>query len=127
MTDRDDWSTADIIRTYRGQSQVEAVFAHLKDPIHVMLRPQFHWTDQKLQVHVFMCVVAFLLARLLHLRAQRAGYDHSQETLLDTLAQIRKTTVVRSTSAKGLRTTSQLEYVPSDLQKLTESLGVNIL
>jgi hypothetical protein len=74
-----------------------------------------------------MCVVAFLLARLLHLRAQRAGYGHSQETLLDTLAQIRKTTVVRSTSAKGLRTTSQLEYVPSDLQKLTESLGVNIL
>jgi transposase len=127
MTDRDDWSTADIIRTYRGQSQVEAVFAHLKDPIHVMLRPQFHWTDQKLQVHVFMCLIAFLLARLLHLRAQRAGYDHSQETLLDTLAQIRKTTVVRSTSAKGLRTTSQLEYVPSDLQKLTESLGVNIL
>jgi transposase len=127
MTDRDDWSTADIIRTYRGQAQVEAVFAHLKDPLHVMLRPQFHWTDQKLQVHVFMCVVAFLLARLLHLRAQRAGYDHCQETLLDQLAQIRKTTVIRSTSAKSLRTTSQLEQVPSDLQKLAESLGVKIL
>ena len=127
MTDRDDWSTADIIRTYRGQAQVEAVFAHLKDPLHVMLRPQFHWTDQKLQVHVFMCVVAFLLARLLHLRAQRAGYDHCQETLLDRLAQIRKTTVIRSTSAKSLRTTSHLEQVPSDLQKLVESLGVKIL
>jgi transposase len=127
MTDRDDWTTADIIRAYRGQAQVEAVFAHLKDPLHVMLRPQFHWTDQKLQVHVFMCVVAFLLTRLLHLRAQRAGYDRSQEALLDTLAQIRKTTVVRSTSAKGLRTTAQLEHVPPDLIALTESLGVNIL
>jgi transposase len=126
MTDRDDWSTADIIRAYRGQAQVEAVFAHLKDPLHVMLRPQFHWTDQKLQVHVFMCVVAFLLTRILHLRAQRAGYDHSQETLLDRLAQIRKTTVIRSTSAKGLRTTTQLEHMPSDLKTLTESLGVNI-
>ena len=127
MTDRDDWSTAETIRAYRGQAQVEAVFAHLKDPLHVMLRPQFHWTDQKLQIHVFMCVVAYLLTRLLHLRAQRAGYDHSQETLLDRLAQIRKTTVIRSTSAKGLRTTSQLEHVSSSLKTLTESLGVDIL
>jgi hypothetical protein len=25
-------------------AQVEEVFAHLKDPLHVMLRPQYHWT-----------------------------------------------------------------------------------
>ncbi len=107
MTDRDTWSTEDIIRAYRGQAHVEAVFAHLKDPMHVMLRPQYHWTDQKLQVHVFMCVVAYLLARLLHLRAQRAGYRHCQEALLDGLAQIRKATVIRTTSKKALRTTTQ--------------------
>jgi len=40
MTNRDTWSTEDIIRAYRGQAHVEAVFAHLKDPMHVMLRPQ---------------------------------------------------------------------------------------
>jgi len=34
--------------------------------------------------------------------------------------------VIRSTSAKGLRKTSQLEQVPSDLQKLTERFGVDI-
>jgi transposase len=124
MTDRDAWSTEDIIRTYRGQAHVEAVFAHLKDPVHVMLRPQYHWTDQKLQVHVFMCVAAYLLARLLHLRAQRAGYCHSQEALLDSLAQIRKATVIRTTSKKALRVSTQLEDIPPELQGLVERLGI---
>jgi transposase len=124
MTDRDTWSTEDIIRAYRGQAHVESVFAHLKDPVHVMLRPQYHWTDQKLHVHVFMCVVAFLLARLLHLRAQRAGYLRCQEALLDGLTQIRKATVIRTTSKKALRTTTQLEDIDPDLQNLVDRLGV---
>ena len=86
VTDRDDWSTAEIIRTYRGQAHVEAVFAHLKDPMHVMLRPQYHWTDQKLHGHVFTCVLSYLLARVLHLQAQQAvGYTRSIEQLLDGL------------------------------------------
>jgi len=40
-TDRDDWSTAEIIGAYHGQSKIEAVFAHLKDPFHLALWPQF--------------------------------------------------------------------------------------
>jgi transposase len=124
MTDRHTWSTEDIIRAYRGQAHVEAVFAHLKDPLHVMLRPQYHWTDQKLQVHVFMCVVAYLLARLLHLRAQRAGYLRCQEALLDSLAQIMKATVIRTTSKKSLRTTTQLEDIEPEIQCLIDQLGV---
>ena len=71
-----------------------------------------------------MCVVAFLLARLLHLRAQRAGYCHSQEALLDSLTQIRKATVIRAASKKALRTTAQLENIEPDLQNLVNRLGV---
>jgi transposase len=125
VTDRDDWSTAEIIRTYRGQTHVEAVFAHMKDPMHVMLRPQYHWTDQKLHVHVFTCVLSYLLARLLHLRAQQTvGYTRSMERLLDTLAQVRRVNVVRSTQKRGVRVTSQLEDVDPDLTKLIEALRV---
>jgi hypothetical protein len=71
-----------------------------------------------------MCVVAFLLARLLHLRAQRAGYLRSQEALLDSLSQIRKATVIRTTSKKALRTTTQLEDIQPDLKNLMDLLGV---
>lgn len=125
VTDRDDWSTAQIIRAYRGQTHVEAVFAHMKDPMHVMLRPQYHWTDQKLHVHVFTCVLSYLLARLLHLRAQQAlGYTRSMERLLDTLAQVRRVNIVRSTQKRGVRLTSQLEEVDPDVAKLIEVLKI---
>ena len=127
MTDRDDWSTAEIIRAYRGQSHVEAVFAHLKDPLHIMLRPQFHWTDQKLHVHVFICLLAYLLARLLHLHARRAtGYENSMERLLEDLEQVRRARVARrSETGKGRwRVTSQLEQCSPELADLLTSLRV---
>jgi len=41
---------------------VEAAFRDLKDPRMLSTRPQFHWTDQKLHVHAFICVTAYLLA-----------------------------------------------------------------
>jgi len=69
VTDRDDWSTAEIIDAYHGQSNIEAVFAHLKDPMHIALRPQFHWTDQKLHVHVLTCIIGYLLTQCLSARS----------------------------------------------------------
>ena len=66
---RREWSTAQIIEAYRGQSKVEAAFRDLKDPHMLATCPQFHWTDQKLHVHVFLCVIAYLLVTMLHRRA----------------------------------------------------------
>jgi transposase len=42
ITDRAEWSTAQIIAAYHGQSKVEAVFRDLKDPRMLSTRPQFH-------------------------------------------------------------------------------------
>jgi transposase len=53
IMDRAEWSMAQIIQAYRGQSKVEAAFRDLKDPRVLSTRPQFHWTGQKLQVHAF--------------------------------------------------------------------------
>lgn len=127
VTDRDDWTTADIIRAYRGQAHIEAVFEHLKDPVHVMLRPQYHWTDQKLHVHVFTCVMGYLLARLLHLRARKAvGYPRSMERLLETLAEVRRVTVVRSTGPKSVRVGSQAEEMDVETAELVRALGLAV-
>lgn len=127
ITDRDDWTTADIIRAYRGQANVEAVFAHLKDPVHVALRPQFHWTDQKLHVHVLTCILGYLLARLLHLRArQTIAYPHGMEKLLEDLEAVRRVTVLHSSARKGRpRVTTQLEQSVPALATLLTSMGVD--
>ena len=126
ITDRDDWSTADIIREYRGQANIEAVFAHLKDPLHLALRPQRHWTDQKLHVHVFTCVLGYLLLRLLHLRARQAGAAFaSPEHLIEALTRVRRATVARSATDTGrMRITSQLEEVEPQLAPLLPALAI---
>lgn len=125
-TDHHEWSTADIIQCYRNQAAIEAVFAHLKDPAHVALRPQFHWTDQKLSVHVFICVLGHLLARLLLLKSQRAGSAfRSQEKLLDELQKIRRTTILRLIGPKRKPTVRvQLEDAEPPLSSLLAPLGI---
>lgn len=125
-TDRHHWSTSEIIETYRSQANIEAVFAHLKDTVHVSLRPQFHWTDQKLSVHVFTCVLGHLLARLLLLKAERAGAKfESQEKLLDVLERVRQSTILRPAKSKlKARITTQLEEVDPAVAHLLPALGI---
>jgi len=127
ISDRSDWSTAEIINAYHGQSGIEAVFAHLKDPIHLALRPQFHWTDQKLHVHVFVCLLGYLLSRVLFLRARQAQSPYaSMEKLLDVLTEVRLVTVARrSPTGKGrLSISTRLEKTDPTLAALLPALGV---
>ncbi len=95
FTDNDDWTDAEIVRAYRGQHVVEDAFRCMKDPLHLSLRPQYHWTDQKIEVHVFCCVLALMLCSLLQRELrQKKGIDQSIPSLLDELAQIREVGVV---------------------------------
>lgn len=126
ITDREGWSTAEIIRTYHAQAHVEAVFRHLKDTVHLALRPQFHWTDQKLHVHVLTCLLGYLLARTLFLRATKVHAPYaSMESLLDALARVRRVTVARSATGKGkMRVTTQLEDIDPALMGILPAIGV---
>ena len=121
ITDRAEWSTAQIIEAYRGQSKVEAAFRDLKDPRMLSTRPQFHWTDQKLHVHAFLCVTAYLLVTLLHRRATRnAAYDGSSRRLLEELAEVRCCRIVDITGRQGRpRVRFQIEEIdPAEISAL---------
>ena len=125
MTDQHDWTTAEIIGAYRSQSVVEGVFRTLKDPLRLALRPQYHWTDQKLHVHAWLCVVAYLLATLAHLTAVRdADYGGSVDTLFDELATIRRVTVARPTARGRARLTHQLETLSPLHARLIDALSI---
>lgn len=125
FTSRHEWDTPSIIAAYRGQAQIERVFEHLKDPFHLSLRPQYHWTDQKLHVHAFTCLVGYLLVRLLHFKAkQEIGYARSQEALLDTLERVRKVRVIRAAGNKGLRVQTHLEEMDPEGEKLVKLFGI---
>ena len=64
---------ARIIADYRSQEAVEADFRQMKDPHVVSFPPMFHFTDQKIRVHVFYCVLALMVARLMVRQADEPG------------------------------------------------------
>jgi transposase len=125
ITDRVEWSTAQIVEAYRGQSAAESSFRDLKDPRMLATRPQFHWTDQKLHVHAFMCVTAYLLVTLLHRRATRqAAYQGSSRRLLTELAEIRCCRLIEVTGRKGRpRVRWQIEEIDETRSALAQALG----
>jgi transposase len=90
FTDNDTWSDVEIVRGYRSQHHVETAFRRMKDCHHIALRPQYHWTDQKVEVHVFCCVLALMLCSLLRRELHRKGIDRSIPDLLDELGNIRE-------------------------------------
>ena len=73
FTNRDHWPIADVVAAYRSQSEVESGFRQLKDPHVVSFSPMHHWTDQKIRVHVFYCVLALTVAHLMRRQADQAG------------------------------------------------------
>jgi transposase len=94
FTDREDWPLAEVVAAYRSQADVEAGFRQLKDPKVVSFSPMFHWTDQKIRVHVFYCVLALAVAHLLRRHAAQAGLALSVRELLGTLAGIQETVLL---------------------------------
>ena len=123
VTCREEWPEEEIIAAYHGQSHVERVFKHLKNPYHNSVYPQYHWTDQKIKVHTFICLVGLLLSQILWKRAREAGYSISMENLIDRLTQVRMAEVVILTGFKTKPVKERrLEDMEPDLQLLYDTL-----
>jgi transposase len=103
ITDRRGWTDEEIILAYRGQSEVEGAFRQAKDDEHLAIRPQYHWTDHKVRVHVFICLVAFLLARVVEREARKAGRRECLSGILDLLGDVRLAMVLTASGKTGGR------------------------
>jgi len=90
FTDNHDWSRAEIVLGYRSQHHVEAAFRQMKDRDYVSVMPIRHWTDQKIRVHAFACVLALTLASLLRRVVAKNGITLAVDALLDQLAGIQE-------------------------------------
>jgi transposase len=101
FTNRDQWTTAQVVAAYRSQNEVESSFRQLKDPHVVSFGPMHHWTDSKIRVHVFYCVLALTIAHLMRRQADHAGLHLSVRELLATLAGIEETVLLYHDGTKG--------------------------
>jgi len=131
ITTRHDWPTQDIILAYWGQAEVEYAFKNLKNPFHMAFRPQYHWTDQKIQVHALICFIGFLLYMLAYKRAQEmAGYRGEPQRLFEQLSMIRLATFIEAPSKKSrgsYKTKYSIEEMDEDINNLAHGLGITEL
>lgn len=92
FTDRDDFTNEEIVSAYRSAWQVESAFKQMKDKEHLTVKPIFHWTDEKIRVHIFTCVLAFRLCCLLKKELADSGINISINKMLNAVGEIKKVT-----------------------------------
>lgn len=123
VTDRSAWTTAEILEAYWGQSTAEHLFAALKDPQHCALHTPHHWTDQKLEVHALLTLLACTLQALIRRTARRLGYTQDTAALVDLLNSIRAVRVCEVRDHPGRpRVRWQMETVAPEALRLYREL-----
>jgi transposase len=90
LTNRLDWSAEQVVAGYSGQQGIEQVFRGLKDGDWLGWGPMYHWTDRKIRMHAFYCMLGISLLQYVHKQAQTAWAGISVEQLLEELRQIQQ-------------------------------------
>ena len=119
-----DATTVTIVAGYRSQEAVEADFRQMKDPSVVSFSPMFHWTESKIRVHVFYCVLALMVARLMVREAEHAGLHLSVRELLETLAGIEETVMLYQGERGRPRARRMLTEIDPTGQRLCNLFGL---
>ncbi len=125
FTDKTKPSRAVIVTDYRSQEACEADFRQMKDPKVVSFSPMFHHTEQKIRVHVFYCVLALMIARLMVREADRHDLHLSVRELLDTLAGIQETVLLYQGDRGRPRARRMLTETNPTAQRLYDLFGLN--
>jgi transposase len=80
-------SPVEAVEIYKDLSEVERAFSGLKDVIE--MRPIYHRTLARVEAHLFIASLAFLLDRALEKKLRSAGMDLSSQQAWQTLKTVR--------------------------------------
>ena len=126
FTDNADWSTEEIVLGYRAQHHIESAFRDMKNPHFLGWSPMFHWTDSKIRVHAFYCVLALTLTSLLQRALHSQGIDLSLTRMMELLGGIQEVLLLypRQQGEKHPRTATCLSERDAEQEKLLEVLNL---
>ena len=95
-TSRDDLSESEVWRIYSLLTRVESAFRDMKSPL--MERPIFHHLKNRVQTHIFICVLAYHLLIAIETTCRAKALHTSWETLRKQLSTHQVMTVVLPTT-----------------------------
>jgi hypothetical protein len=91
-----DWDAEELWRAYMHLTDAEAAFRIHKSDLRI--RPVWHQTAGRVQAHLLVCFLAYVLRKTLEGWMSRAGLGNSPTTVLEELARIQSTDVVAPTT-----------------------------
>jgi transposase len=87
QTEEPNLSAVDAVRLYKELCDVERAFANLKDVLD--MRPIYHRTDDRVEAHIFVATLAFVIHRALEKKLKAAGLDISATEALNAVKCVR--------------------------------------
>jgi transposase len=87
QTEEPTLSAVDAVRLYKELSEVERAFANLKDVFD--MRPIYHRTDGRVEAHIYVAALAFLIHRAIEKKLKAARLDLSATEALTALKSVR--------------------------------------
>lgn len=126
FTDNSDWSNEEIVLGYRSQDHIESAFRDMKNPHFLGWSPMHHWTDSKIRVHAFYCVLALTLTSLLQRTLHQHGVDLSLSRMMELLGGIEEVLLIypRQPGQKQPRTATCLSERDTEQEQLFEVLNL---
>ena len=125
VTNRLDWTAEQVVAAYAGQQQIERVFRGLKDGDWLNWQPLYHWTDSKIRVHAFYCLLGLSLLHYVHRQAQAFWPSITIEELQKELEQIQQFVLLYPAQGAGPYRTATVLSTQNLIQKgLAETLGL---
>lgn len=125
VTNHTDWPAGQLVEAYRSLASIEKTFSNMKNVHFLSWQPAYHWTDQKIRVHAFYCVLALTLATLAGKVACEGGVDISLPSLLKELSSIREVALIYPEGAPVRpRDHVTLSRMSPRQRKLADLLGI---
>jgi len=90
-----DWTPEDLWRTYIQLTEAEAAFRIQKSEL--AIRPVWHQRPDRVQAHILVCFLAYVLWKTLEQWQARADLGRSPRTILEELRRIQSTDIVLPT------------------------------
>jgi hypothetical protein len=119
-----DWSPEDLWRTYIQLTEAEAAFRIQKSELGI--RPVWHQRADRVQAHVLVCFLAYVLWKTLQQWQRRAGLGHSPRTILEELRRIQSADIILpTTDGRELRLRCVVRPDPAQAS-LLDRLGLTL-
>jgi transposase len=106
--------TKDIWLYYRWLWQVEESFRINKHDL--LIRPIFHWTEQKIKAHIAIAFMAFSLVRHLEYRLKLHWYSYSPQVTREALLRVQWSIIFEKTNPK------KKWFLPSKISTIAQSI-----